>query len=332
MESSNISKCATEDQMILQTSLLLRVNVILMTIIAIFTFILTFKALYILKQPSVVHKSTKILLYNSLFFVNIHEVIFMTIQCAAFIRSFTLSDKPCEIMRTTLECRFKNHVLIFAIAGMNFNQFGLTLDRFLGTIIPTTYSNQGYLPGVLISILVIVCSVGAPLIIAIGDPYNDIVPNCFFFPEHSAPRANVFLIVLSVLVITSILINLVIIFVNKKLEEGTRYYVSQRYIKREALHSTRIISYIAVPQFLGLALYSTIVLTLRLHKTMIPVSMYHNIVWWAYTVPLAAVSFPALLIYRVNQVGSNRKRVINRITAKVETQEEHMKSLKDLWG
>ncbi|UMM19193.1 hypothetical protein L5515_014911 [Caenorhabditis briggsae] len=332
MTSSNISICATEDQMVLQTSLLLRVNVILMTTVAIFTFVLTYRALFILQQRPIFHKSTKILLYTSLIFVNIHEIIFMVIQCVAFIRSFTLSDKPCEIMRTTLECRFKNHVLIFGIAGMNFNQFGLTVDRLLATVIPQTYSHLGSFPGILISILVIGCSIAAPLIIAIGDPYDDIVPNCFFFPQHSAPRANVFLIILSALVIASIFLNLIIIFANKKLEKGTRYYVSQRYQKREALISTRIIVYIAASQFLGMVLYSTIVLTLRLHKSMIPVSMYHNIVWWAYTVPFAAVALPALLIHRINLVGSNRKRVINRITAKVETQEEHMKSLKELWG
>nr|prf chemosensory receptor [Caenorhabditis elegans] len=330
--TANSSKCATEDQMILQTSLLLRINVIIMTIVAIITFILTYKALFILKIRPIFHSSTKILLYTSLLFVNVHAVIFMVIQNTALIRSFTLSDKPCEIMRTTLECRFQNHVLIFGIAGVNFNQFGLTVDRLLATIIPQSYSHMGALPGVILSVLVVACSIAAPLIIAIGDPYDDIVPNCFFFPEHSAPRANIFLVTLSTLVITSIFLNFIIIYANKKLEKGcrTRFYVTQRYQKREALISTRIISYIAASQFLGLTLYSTMVLTLRLHKSMIPISIYHNMVWWAYTVPFAAVSLPALLIYRINQVGSNRKRVINRITAKVETQEEHMKSLKEL--
>lgn len=78
--TANSSKCATEDQMILQTSLLLRINVIIMTIVAIITFILTYKALFILKIRPIFHSSTKILLYTSLLFVNVHAVIFMVIQ------------------------------------------------------------------------------------------------------------------------------------------------------------------------------------------------------------------------------------------------------------
>ncbi|CAI2332865.1 unnamed protein product [Caenorhabditis sp. 36 PRJEB53466] len=329
---TNQSKCASPDQMVLQTSLLLRINVLFMCTLALLTFFLTYRALFILKRRPIFHKSTKILLYTSLVFVNVHEIIFMIIQSVALVRSFTLQNEPCEIMRTTLECKFQNHVLIFGIAAINFNQFGLTIDRLLATVIPQAYSKMGSLPGILLALVVFASAVAAPLVIAIGDPYDDIVPNCFFFPQHSAPKANIFLIILSVLVIMSILFNFIIIFVNKKLEKSTRFYVAQRYQKREALISTRIVSYIAASQFLGLALYSTIVLTLRLHKDMIPVSIYHNIVWWAYTVPFAAVSLPALLIHRINQVGFNRKRVINRITAKVETQEEHMKSLKELWG
>uniref|UniRef100_A0A8R1DMD9 Uncharacterized protein n=1 Tax=Caenorhabditis japonica TaxID=281687 RepID=A0A8R1DMD9_CAEJA len=329
---SPATKCATAEQMVLQTSALMRVNVIMMSTLALLTFFLTYKALHLLQRRQIFHPSTKILLYTSLVFVNVHEVIFMIIQGAAFVRSFTLSDKPCEIMRTTEECRFQNHVLISGLAGINFTQFAMTIDRFIATIIPQKYATCGSFPGLFLSIIVVISSISAPLIIAIGDRYDDIVPNCFFFPQNSAPRVNIFLVILSVMVIISIVLNFLIICVNKKLEKSSRFHVQQRYQKREALVSTRIISYIAGSQFLGLSLYSTLVLTLRLHKPFIPVSMYHNIVWWAYTVPFAAVSLPALLICRINQVGSNRKRVINRITAKVETQEEHMKSLKQLWG
>lgn len=105
--------------------------------------------------------------------------------------------------------------------------------RLIATIIPQTYSRVGSVPGVVLSIVVVreaycvlitlslqvASSIAAPLIIAIGDPYDDIVPNCFFFPQHSAPKANVFLVVLSVLVIMSILFNFIIICVNKKLEK-----------------------------------------------------------------------------------------------------------------
>ncbi|CAI5442333.1 unnamed protein product [Caenorhabditis angaria] len=327
-----MADCASDDEMELQTSIILRANVIFMSTLAILTFYLSYKAFMILKVGSIFHSSTRILLFTGLGFVNFHELAFFYLQIITIYRSFTLSERPCEIMRTTKECRAQNHSLIFGLAGITFTQSALSLERLIATIIPEKYSKLKKWPGIVLSIIAILCSLSAPFIIVWNDPFEDTVPNCFFFPAQSRFRANVFLMTLTGFVFFSIFLNLIIISVNKSSELSTRFLVEQRYQKREALISTRIVCYIAIAQFFALAFYSCSVLALRLMKDQIPRAYYHNIVWWAYTVPFAAVALPALLIYRINQSGRWRKKVINKITNMTETQEEHMESLKQLWG
>ncbi|CAB3405554.1 unnamed protein product [Caenorhabditis bovis] len=324
--------CASDEQMTLQTSFLLRSNIVLMTFIAICTFFLSYKALIVLKSYQIFHPSTKLLLITSLVFVNFHEIVFMFVQVVTFYRSITLSNEPCKIMRSTYECKYQNQMIIVGIAGMIYVQSALSLDRLIATIFPLHYSKTKYSPGIVLSILVVISSILSPIIIVWNDPYVDTVPNCFFFPQYSASRANTFLIICNVVIIVCIFLNILLIVINKKLEVRTRFFVEKRYQKRETLVSTRVVCYIAVAQFLGLITYSSLVLTLRLHQKFIPVSMYHNIVWWAYTVPFAAVSLPALLIYRIKRIGIVRRKTINQITTRFETQEEHMKHLKELWS
>uniref|UniRef100_A0A1I7UFF1 G_PROTEIN_RECEP_F1_2 domain-containing protein n=1 Tax=Caenorhabditis tropicalis TaxID=1561998 RepID=A0A1I7UFF1_9PELO len=217
---TNDSSCpfrASSDQIILQTSWILRLNIIYCTFLSIGCFIgIGYCIRYMRKHP-IFNESTTVLLYLSLVFAVIHDVTHVCSQWAVMYRSFFYADDPCNLFFDSDDCYVFGRLLIFGISGMIYIHSALSLDGLLATFFPEFYYKHQHIPGVVLAGITIAFNILVQFIVLPGaETGKDYLPSCQFFKKQDAGRANVFLMSSLVVTFVNLGINLVLLHVNKR--------------------------------------------------------------------------------------------------------------------
>ncbi|EFP06646.1 CRE-SRA-14 protein [Caenorhabditis remanei] len=386
---TNDSTCpfrASPDQVTLQTSWILRLNIIYCTILSIGCFFGVAYCIRYMRKHPIFNESTSLLLYLSLVFAVIHDVIHVCIQVSlsqkcvwsVMYRSFFYADDPCNIFFDADDCGIFGRGLLFGISGMIYIHSALSLDGLLATFLPTIYYRKKYVPGVILAIIMVIL-----VIFLDQDPHflvqiafnfciqfvvlpwensgKDYVPSCQFFKKQDAGRANYFLISSLLLTILNLVLNLGLLYVNKKhsmrlnyladdtssstafLDQylieyntpssyRTRYDVQFQYQRSEAMMTSKSISVLVIAQISALGIYAGGSWMFRQARDAIPVYLYNNLIIWVYALSYATVTLPLLIIFCIRYVRRRRQRTIHHITSHKDCQNHRMDELKALWG
>lgn len=333
---TNDSSCpfrASADQVILQTSWILRTHIIYCTLLSFGCFIgVVCCARYMRKHP-IFNESTTLLLYLSLVFAVIHDVAHVCNQWAVMYRSFYYADDPCNLFFDSDDCVILGRTLIFGISGMIYIHSALSIDGSLATFFPDIYYKHKHLPGVILAILMVAFNILVQfLILPNSDTGKDYLPSCQFFKKQDAGRANFFLMSSLVLTFVNLFINLILLLVNKRHSKRTRYDVQFQYQRSEAIMTSKSISVLVIAQITALMIYAGGSWGFRQMREQIPVSLYNNLIVWLYAISYATVSLPLLIIFCIKYVRRTRQRTIHHITNHKESQDHRMNELKALWS
>ncbi|CAL2031808.1 unnamed protein product [Caenorhabditis brenneri] len=358
---TNDSSCpfrASADQVILQTSWILRIHIIYCTLLSFGCFIgVVCCARYMRKHP-IFNESTTLLLYLSLVFAVIHDIAHVCNQWAVMYRSFYYADDPCNLFFDSDDCVILGRTLIFGISGMIYIHSALSIDGSLATFFPDIYYKHKHLPGVILAILMVAFNFLVQfLILPNSDTGKDYLPSCQFFKKQDAGRANFFLMSSLVLTFVNLFINLILLLVNKRHSKRanymaddstafldqyitdynaqsyrTRYDVQFQYQRSEAIMTSKSISVLVIAQITALMIYAGGSWGFRQMREQIPVSLYNNLIVWLYAISYATVSLPLLIIFCIKYVRRTRQRTIHHITNHKESQDHRMNELKALWS
>ncbi|CAI2336914.1 unnamed protein product [Caenorhabditis sp. 36 PRJEB53466] len=333
---TNDSACpfqASEDQMILQTSWLLRFNIIYCTLLSAGCFIGILYCIKYMRKHPIFNESTIILLYLSLTFAVIHDVAHVFLQWALMYRSFYYADDPCNIFFDSDDCMVFGRPLLFGISGLIYIHSALSIDGLLATFIPDIYYRYHRIPGLALAVATVVFTGYIQvLVLPFGETGKDYLPSCQFFTKQAAARANVFLLSSLVLTAINLIINLTLLYINKLHSKRTRFDVQFQYQKSEAMMTSKSISVLVIAQISALGIYAGGSWMFRMVKDQIPVYLYNNLVIWVYALSYATVSLPLLIVFCIKYVRRRRQRTIHNITTHRESQQNRMDELKALWG
>ncbi|KAF1764280.1 hypothetical protein GCK72_004227 [Caenorhabditis remanei] len=333
---TNDSTCpfrASPDQVTLQTSWILRLNIIYCTILSIGCFFGVAYCIRYMRKHPIFNESTSLLLYLSLVFAVIHDVIHVCIQWSVMYRSFFYADDPCNIFFDADDCGIFGRGLLFGISGMIYIHSALSLDGLLATFLPTIYYRKKYVPGVILAVIMIAFNFCLQFVVLPWENSGkDYVPSCQFFKKQDAGRANYFLISSLLLTILNLVLNLGLLYVNKKHSMRTRYDVQFQYQRSEAMMTSKSISVLVIAQISALGIYAGGSWMFRQARDAIPVYLYNNLIIWVYALSYATVTLPLLIIFCIRYVRRRRQRTIHHITSHKDCQNHRMDELKALWG
>ncbi|PIC43586.1 hypothetical protein B9Z55_004266 [Caenorhabditis nigoni] len=348
---------ASPDQMILQTSWILRMNIIYCTFLSIGCVVGVGYCIRFMRKHPIFNESTTLLLYLALLFALIHDTAHVGLQWSLMYRSFVYSDDPCRIFFFSDDCVNSGRTLFFGISGLIYIHSALTLDGLIATFLPSIYYKYHSWPGRVLAVLTIIVNIFVQFLVLPGkETGDDYLPSCQFFKKQDAEKANLWLMSSIILTISSLLINLGLLYVNKMHSKRTdyladdesavlghylteydekmyrtRYDVQFQYQRSEAIMTSKSISVLVIAQISALLIYAGGSYIFRLLRESIPVSLYNNVVIWVYATSYATVTLPLLIIFCIKYVRRHRQRTIHHITNQVESQEKRMNELKMLW-
>ncbi|CAD6190108.1 unnamed protein product [Caenorhabditis auriculariae] len=292
-----MTDCATPETLQLMRSLYATLPCLFHVIVCLATFILSILAVRILLYRSIFHESTRILFFVSLFYANLHEVM--------QVYTDVVSQESCKI---------ENNLIVSSIAGMVFIECALTIDRIVATYSLKRSISMTSSSGAVLSLAAIIGSILVPFVTFYGDPYTGTAQTCISMPAQSKARANTLLLIYAIINIVNIVLNSILIIINKRQQRRTRFNIMLRYQARETLVSTLAVCTITTAQFIALGVYSGGMLFMRTHRELFTQLQYYVIVVWIYAVPYAAISLPLLIILCININEKNRRQAIENST------------------
>ncbi|UMM15930.1 hypothetical protein L5515_013157 [Caenorhabditis briggsae] len=323
---------ASPDQIILQTSWILRMNIIYCTFLSIGCVVGVGYCTRFMRKHPIFNESTTLLLYLALLFALIHDTAHVGLQWSLMYRSFVYADDPCHIFFSSDDCVNSGRTLFFGISGLIYIHSALTLDGLIATFLPSIYYKYHSWPGRVLAVLTILVNIFVQFLVLSGkETGDDYLPSCQFFKKQDAEKANLWLMSSIILTISNFLINLGLLYVNKMHSKRTRYDVQFQYQRSEAIMTSKSISVLVIAQISALGVYAGGSYLFRLVRESIPVSLYNNVVIWVYATSYATVTLPLLIIFCIKYVRRHRQRTIHHITNQVESQEKRMNELKMLW-
>ncbi|PIC43587.1 hypothetical protein B9Z55_004266 [Caenorhabditis nigoni] len=299
---------ASPDQMILQTSWILRMNIIYCTFLSIGCVVGVGYCIRFMRKHPIFNESTTLLLYLALLFALIHDTAHVGLQWSLMYRSFVYSDDPCRIFFFSDDCVNSGRTLFFGISGLIYIHSALTLDGLIATFLPSIYYKYHSWPGRVLAVLTIIVNIFVQFLVLPGkETGDDYLPSCQFFKKQDAEKANLWLMSSIILTISSLLINLGLLYVNKMHSKRTdyladdesavlghylteydekmyrtRYDVQFQYQRSEAIMTSKSISVLVIAQISALLIYAGGSYIFRLLRESIPVSLYNNVVIWVY--------------------------------------------------
>ncbi|CAL2031810.1 unnamed protein product [Caenorhabditis brenneri] len=329
--SANNSSCASLDTIIRLESFNLIFSQFVDILASFITFFATFFAVRVVLTQSIFKLSTKILLFQNLFYANLHQISYGIEAIGLLYRSFFMMDQPCNLLQSDAHCAPYLEVLMIGISGMIYGQTGLLIERAFATFSTYYELKKSLIIGSTISFIVFICSISTGRLLLWDDPLNGYVTGCFSFPKNSATRSNWYFIVCTVLTLFNLIISIWIMQYNKRCEYETRFKVGARFQKREVIESTGAICFLTLSQFILMFFYSFGIFLLKTIREMITAQTFYFWIVWCYTMPIIALMLPLLLIYLIRKSRLKRALKIIGITNKKQTQEDHITEMKSMW-
>ncbi|CAI5440983.1 unnamed protein product [Caenorhabditis angaria] len=331
--------CATLEQLEMYNSklyfciLIINLFTIATSLIAI---ILAFRKLY-QDSESVMNFPTRIFLGLILVYVFMHQLAFFVLRLQIIYQFFNILSDPCKSTYTVQECSIITYGLITGNTGIIFIESAMTIDRFIATIFKKFYEkfkNQILL--ILVAIAIIFDLILINYILS-GINYEEQIINCGSLPSESVSRFAKYLEVSFYLSIFLIFMNFLLLFVNSRSEKKIRslrssYNVNQRFQSVESLRSSQAIFVVIMVQFLSMLLYSIFTSFYLYIHDKISTLNYGILLSISYTPIYSSLIVPLLIIRMIHHIKQNRASKIKTMTTKHESQEEHMRKMRELWN
>nr|prf chemosensory receptor [Caenorhabditis elegans] len=325
-------KCASHLEIARLESLNFKISQLIYFVLIITYLFFYFFALKVIQKKCIFQLSTKILLYQNLFSANIHQIFLgITIVERLNIAFFKLNDK-CIPLRPETNCQLYLEMFIAGLSGMVYGQTGLLFERACATFIKKYEKRKSLATGIITSIIVLLLSGSTARIIIWDDPLSEYQLACTSWPSKSRDRSTMFFSICTFISLFNLVISLLIRRHNEKLEYSYPFVVGPRFRKREVIDSTSTICFLTFFQFIFMFIYSFGVFLLGTIREIIGYEQYYFWVVWVYTIPFIAASFPILLIYRIRYSNTNRIMIIKQFTSTKQTQEDHIKQMKNVWN
>nr|pir hypothetical protein AH6.9 - Caenorhabditis elegans [Caenorhabditis elegans] len=244
-----------------------------------------------------------------------------------------MSHETCELLQTEAHCAPYLQVLLGSTSGIIYGQTGLMVERTCATFLNSYKKRKSKIIGFSIALVVFICSVCTGTFLMWNDPLDGAVLGCFMFPKQSAANSVVYFSVCTFLILFNFAISILLKIYNKKFEFSTRYEITARFRKREAIDSTGTVCFLAFSLFVLMLIYSIGVSVLRhlLHTHALESKDFYFYIVWIYTVPFIAMLLPLLLIYRIRVAHVNRVQLLIGCTLEKQSQESHINQMKNMW-
>ncbi|EGT51777.1 hypothetical protein CAEBREN_26415 [Caenorhabditis brenneri] len=213
-----MSSCASPDTIIRLESFNLIFSQFVDLLASFITFFATFFAVRVVFTQSIFKLSTKILLFQNLFYANLHQISYGIEAIGLLYRSFFMMDQPCNLLQSDAHCAPYLEVLMIGVSGMIYGQTGLLIERAFATFSTHYELKKSLIIGTTISFIVFCCSISTGRLLLWDDPLNGYVTGCFSFPKNSSSRSNWYLIVCTVLTLFNLIISIWIMQYNKRCE------------------------------------------------------------------------------------------------------------------
>ncbi|CAA88084.1 Serpentine receptor class alpha-2 [Caenorhabditis elegans] len=325
------SSCADEDLIIRFDSLNQKAAQFVYLLAIILTFITTYFAVKILFTQSFFEISTKILLVQNLFYANLYQFFHGIEAVRMLYKSFFMINDPCNFMEPEIECVFYYKIILMGSSGMVYGQTGLLIERLCATFSKDYKKKQSAIKCAVISILVLICSSSTGRLIVWDDPIDKYNFACYIPPKESYIRANHYFTMCAVLSTINFCISTFILKYNKRCEYQTRFKVGARFQKQELIESTKAICFLTVSQFVAVFLNSFGMIVLVYIQESISHRIFNLLVVWLYAFPIVVLMFPVILVHQIRSSRWRRALKIKVIKNEKQTQDDHMKHMKNMW-
>ncbi|CAI5442983.1 unnamed protein product [Caenorhabditis angaria] len=243
-------------------------------------------------------------------------------------------DDPCIPYYKITDCDFITRGMLIASSGLMLTQISMSLDRIFHLFFSKFYTKCKMWPPMIFASFSIISSFFVYDLLTIGDPLEGQVLSCVYFSPKSAGNYityNGFLFYFS---IGHMIVDLLILRIAMKRKRKTlnTFNMVEKYRSKESLRSIQHIVALSIIQFTAQVTSSLST------KFLVNVASYLNSYLNAiaaslfYTMPYFCLAHPILIIWMLRRTRIQRQKSIEKMRTHKETQEDHMRRIRNAWA
>ncbi|CAL2031609.1 unnamed protein product [Caenorhabditis brenneri] len=217
--SSANRTCASEDLLEMYRSVKYIASTTMNIVVPVISLYFLVMAIRKLCSQSIIQYSTRVMLVATLLFATCHQVGYIFAKGDILITIlFKLSD-PCNLQRTSYECRFISIAQTTGNCGMVFIQISMSIDRALNLTFPTSYLKLKAKPGIVLTFISFLTSFSMWFFLTINDPLTGYLNHCWFYPAGSVRQFNILLYVCSGISVCNVIADTILLkFAEREIE------------------------------------------------------------------------------------------------------------------
>ncbi|EGT35524.1 CBN-SRA-30 protein [Caenorhabditis brenneri] len=335
-EELELYRCTSSGIFQAQNSIWMKINFAFTFSLILLTFVISIKAVQVLKFRNVYSTGTQFLLYVILVNVNFNQLVYMVIRIRHLQKILSFSKDPCLIEFHNSECYYDNHLYMFSNYLATWLVCSLTFDRFLAYYTSKLYDDKRNSKriGVMLVVGSLFFTLLCHLYIFYGVPRAGYVPSCQYPPQLALDTfqlATILKIVFTLFNCFVILLLLLVVVRKDRRIRHRNYDTNTRYFSFENVLTTKSILTIAVTQLLFSCLSSVAVTLVRHFEGGMSEYLFHTLTQYVTGLLYGNLSIPILIYLKTSQCITDRHKRITRMTLEPDLMESRMISLKKMW-